>query len=322
MHQTLLIGTYTRTTDAQGIYRANIDPQSGRVSDLSLLIEADNPSWLVRHREFVLACSEVSDAERGGEIVVYEEDADGLSLRQVVSSRGADPCHLAVHGDRLAVANYTGGTVALFEWGDAPVGAEVALLRHEQSGPHSRQESSHPHGVYFLGGELWVPDLGGDRIDRYRVTDGEWLGCTTTERRAGPRHLTADGRYVVNELDNTVGALRSGAIQATAATLPKDFAGESTTAEIVASGNRLYVSNRGHDSITVLSTEPQLAPLQHVHTQGAHPRHFVVNEGGRFILVANKDSNNLVTFRLTDDGLIGEQVSECACPSPVCLLLE
>lgn len=320
----LLVGTYTRGSSSQGIYRCDFDVDTGVVSEPALLIETDNPSWLGRWQGGLIAVNEhgdvVGEGQGEGEVSVFEWRGNGLAEVQRVPSGGADPCHLALQNDRLAVANYSGGTVALFAWSAGRVGNRITLFKPQKTGPHPRQASAHPHGVYFQAGELRVPDLGGDCIHRLDPTDGTLLGHIEVPAGAGPRHLTPNGGYLVNELDNTVIALEADGSSSAISTLPVEFEGRSSTAEIQARGQLLYVSNRGHDSIAVLSTRPALAAVQHHPSGGGHPRHFLITPDGRYLLAANRDSDNLVSMRIEVDGTLGETVSVVACPAPVHLL--
>ncbi len=317
----LLVGTYTRGSESHGIYRCEFDADRGVVSAPSLLIETDNPSWLLRWRGGLIAVNEHGNADGEGEISVFEQADGGLEEMQRVPSGGADPCHLALQGNRLAVANYSGGTVALFEWAEGRIGQRLELFRPGRTGPHARQASAHPHGVYFQSGELRVPDLGGDCIYHLDPADGTVRGRTDLPAGSGPRHLTPAGDFLVNELDNTVIALAGDRAGSTLSTLPTGFAGRSSTAEIQGRGDLLYVSNRGHDSIAVLKTRPALETMQHRASGGRHPRHFLISAEGRYLIVANRDSNNLLSIRIAADGSLGETVSEVACPAPVHLVL-
>jgi len=107
-------------------------------------------------------------------------------------------------------------------------------------------------------------------------------------------------------------------------TLPHHWTAEekaaSSTAEIEQVGKRLYVSNRGHDSPAVFETLPELRLIQHTASGGQHPRHFIVVDD-RWLLIANRDSNNLVCLPLDSAGLLGTSVAEVFCPSPVCIAL-
>ena len=152
---------------------------------------------------------------------------------------------------------------------------------------------------------------------------------------AGPRHVAMHpgGRlaYLVNELDSTVAALafdaRTGSFGhlQTVPTLPAAFAGASTCADIqvAPSGEFVYTSNRGHDSIVIHRVDPRAGTLTcigHVSTQGRTPRSFGIDPTGRFLLAANQDSDTLVTFRIDPRGgglqLTG-QVTQV--PTPVCV---
>jgi 6-phosphogluconolactonase len=80
-----------------------------------------------------------------------------------------------------------------------------------------------------------------------------------TKGGAGPRHIifSSNGKlaFVINELDNTIASyFYTGDgfrhIQ-TLDTLPADFHDKNTTAAVKlnAAGDRIFASNRGHDSI-------------------------------------------------------------------------
>jgi 6-phosphogluconolactonase len=319
----LLIGTYTRGTDAEGIYGADLDEESGQLTNLRLISQADNPTWLLSRGSRVIVANEFSDGSSGGEISVFQSSGGTLQLEQRLPSHGADPCHLACSTDRLAVANYSGSTVALYQWSDLGIGALVTLIEHQHTGTHPRQAAAHPHGVYFIGGELRVPDLGADRIYRYQPVDGRRLGEIEVAAGAGPRHLSADGNFLINELDNTVARIEGGSAELGCSTLPAGTTIMSSTAEIQQFGHLLYASNRvahADGIITVFETRPVLRAVQHQTTAGKHPRHFIVDPAGRWLLVANRDSNNIVTLPLDADGRLGHSVAEMNCPSPVHLV--
>ena len=112
---------------------------------------------------------------------------------------------------------------------------------------------------------------------------------------SGPRHFafhpTGRFAYVINELASTITAFwydaENGSLSTvqTISTLPKDFKGENTTAEIVVhpSGKYVYGSNRGHDSIAMFSVDAatgRLTAMGHEPTQGHTPRNFSIDPTG------------------------------------------
>jgi 6-phosphogluconolactonase len=136
---------------------------------------------------------------------------------------------------------------------------------------------------------------------------------------------------VINELANTVTAFRwdgsKGTLQEieTVSTLPKDFQGTSYTAEVLVhpSGEWLFGSNRGHDSISVFRIDTQTGKLTAVgqFRDGIRwPRNFNIDPSGRFVLVASEHGDNIVIFELNPKtGELKRTAVEENVPTPVCL---
>jgi 6-phosphogluconolactonase len=136
---------------------------------------------------------------------------------------------------------------------------------------------------------------------------------------------------VVTELDSAVTTLAFDRSRGTltprhtVSTLPADWKGESTAADIhVASlGNVLYVSNRGHNSIAVLGIAPatgELSASQWIPTEGDIPRNFGLDPSERWLLVANQRSDNVVVYaRDAQSGRLTLTPNRLAIPSPVCI---
>jgi 6-phosphogluconolactonase len=87
-------------------------------------------------------------------------------------------------------------------------------------------------------------------------------------------------------------------------------------------GKYIYASNRDNSdpnlnrsSIAVFKvlSNGELELIQHVSSLGQHPRHFdivPVKSGLQFLLIANKDSNNIVRYDIDEEsGLINETSS-------------
>ena len=65
------------------------------------------------------------------------------------------------------------------------------------------------------------------------------------------------------------------------------------------------MGNRGHNSIAVYKTAPDTGTLTLVDIQpshGAFPRHFNFDASGKFLVVGNHASDNVVAFRILDTG--------------------
>jgi 6-phosphogluconolactonase len=244
----------------------------------------------------------------------------------------------------LFTAQYGTGTVAVFPLdGEGRIGPRSALERHSGSGPNkARQEGPHAHWVGTDPGNrfLFVPDLGMDQVVIYEMDLG--AGKITPHGRgscppgSGPRHLVfhPSGRfaYVVNELAESVTAFafdaKTGTLTAieTVDSLPEELRDrQSTAAEICIhpSGEFLYASTRGHDSVSAFRIDPatgRLTLIEREPIRGAHPRNVNLDPSGKWLLAAGRDSNTIAAFGidLKTGGLMfsGSVVNS---PAPICL---
>ena len=107
--------------------------------------------------------------------------------------------------------------------------------------------------------------------------------------------------------------------------LPDNFSGENTAAEILvgANGQFLYVSNRGDDSIGLFSINPNdgsLVAVEWVSSGGKTPRNFTIDPTGQWLLAANQGSDNIVLFGINKDNGRLKQISGTPkIVSPVCI---
>jgi len=345
------VGTYT-DGESEGIYRFTLDPASGETTSPQLAARSENPSFLALHPRgrFVYAVNETDDfgGERTGAVSAFaiESGTGALRLLNQQPSEGAHPCHLVIDeaGTNVLVANYTGGTVAVLPiQPDGRLGAPTDVEVHAGSGPNrSRQEGPHAHGLAVdpSGRVVLAADLGADRVFVYAFDPA---AGTLAPREpsavpgpgSGPRHVAfhPSGRflYAINELRSTVSLFRYPAGEGewppeqTVTTLPDDFEGRSSTAELLLSpdGRFLYGSNRGHDSLAVFSVDPttgRLSPAGHVPV-GRTPRHFTVDPTGRWLLVASQGSDEVRVLRRDPETGLSSPVGEpLEVSKPVCLL--
>jgi len=348
----LFVGTYT-DKESKGIYAYRFDAVSGELTPAGLAAETTNPSFLAvdPSRRFLYAVNEVSkykDAASGAvSAFAIDRQAGKLSLLNEVPSRGADPCYIALDktGKYVLVANYTGGSVAVFPvLNDGRLGESSAFVQHVGSSVnHERQEGPHAHWIETTADNRFAiaVDLGLDQVRVYRfdAANGTLVAndpaFAQLDPGAGPRHVAfhPSGKfaYVVNELNSTVTSFsydnQRGALRPlhTVSTLPQGFSGENSTAEIHVhpNGKFLFASNRGHDSIAVFSVSPgtgALTPVDHVSTQGKTPRNFEIDPTGTRLFVANQIGGNIVVFRINPrTGKLAPTGQVLQVPSPVSL---
>jgi 6-phosphogluconolactonase len=324
----LFVGTYTKK-DSKGIYVWRFNSQTGALTPIGLAAETENPSFLAIHPKawFLYAVNETGNyqGKPTGSVSSFtiDQTTGKLTFINQVASGGADPCDIVIDhtGHTAAVANYTGGSFALFPiTRNGELGEASQVEKITGKGPNKeRQEGPHTHSVNIArdNKSLIVTDLGTDKVLAYhlsaekstiqpaeppfvKVPDGD-----------GPRHsvFSRDSRflYVLSEMGSSVTTFKFDANSAklerltTVNALPSNYKGPNDAAEIAIDRENkfLYTTNRGHDSLAVFAVTEHTGALKlvdHVQTGGQHPRHFTIDPSGNWLLIANMNSDNIVVF--------------------------
>ena len=331
--------TSARDGHGEGISVYAIDAETGTWSLRQLLGNLVNPSYFLLAPSGARLYTVHGDGAEVSSLAI-DPRTGALSSPQTVGSGGRNPVHLALHPDarHLFVANYATGTVASIPLSDDGTLVDAARLYFlgGNAGPHKiEQRGAQPHQVVVAPGGrfLIVPDKGTDAIHVLRIDADELVMHAEVRCReaSGPRHIIFDGlarfAYAANELDSTVttyawdGAAGDLAPLEIISTLPPTFVENSRAAAIAlsADGRRLYVSNRGHDSICLFEVCPRTGLLRApgwVSSGGHNPRFFTLDPAQRRLVVLNERSDTIVQIPLKSDDAVGSP--EITSGSPVC----
>ena len=348
------VGTDTEGgSKSKGIYAFRFDAATSEITPLGLAAETTNPSFVALHPNgrFLYAVNEVGNYKgpnSGGVSAFSIDRATGkLTFLNELPSRGADPCYITVDqtGKYVLVANYTGGSVAVFPvLADGKLGEASAFVQHTGHGANpARQEGPHTHSIDLSADNRFamVDDLGLDELDVYKFDASKGLLTPNSppfaklDAGSGPRHFVQrpDGKfaYVVAEMGHTVTVFSNDSANGklrplqTITTLPKDFTGRNDDAEIRIhpSGKFLYASNRGEDSIVIYAIDKSKGTLTQVGsmpTGGKEPTNFEIDPTGTLLFAANKKSDNIVVFRIDQKtGLLTPTGKVLEVGTPVCV---
>jgi 6-phosphogluconolactonase len=265
------VGTYT--PNGGGIYLFRLDPVTAALTQLQVIDDIRNPTWLTVNAEQtrLYAVSETDNFQgtHKGAVVSYAIDKDSLQIRRLgaVSSGGTTPAYVSVHpsGKFVFAANYGGGSVAVF-----PVGSDGALgeatdvrpsvgQRHharaineapgqfafsDHDSPHLHMVASDPSGQFVIANDAGL-DL--TLVWRFDAAAGRLLPAEVPVVAAppgsAPRHFVfhPGGRVFYNlyEQDAHVAVYdydpaRGGLrLKQVVPSLPPKFAGSNLASEIV-----------------------------------------------------------------------------------------
>lgn len=307
------------------------DATSGALTLEDTFPAGANPSFLAfdPERRFVYA---VDESASQVEAFAIEHPSGKLTALGAVGSGGNGPAHVSVDraGKYVLVANYGGGTISVFpRQADGKLGTATAT-RSFGNGAQTHQIVTDPTNTFAL-----VPNKGKDAVSVFRLdasgalTDVSLDGYPAGD---GARHLDFDAAgkhvYVIDELGSTVTVMAmdptAGTLAAiqTISTLEPGFMGANTGAELqlTPDGKHVLASNRGDESLAVFdvsASDGKLTRTARVGTGGKTPRHFSIEETGRFLFVGNQGSGTVVVMKMdAATGIPSSLGAPIAVPSP------
>ena len=328
----LYIGTYT-SGESEGIYKLDFNTETGELSNLALMGETDDPSFISysTDRNYMYAVNEGS-----GFVSSFKLEKDGkLASINKVASQGGAPCHISVNdkGDKAVVSNYLGGNIAIYNINnDGSLTEAVQVFDH-----NTENEASHAHFAQFFKNSIYVSDLGRNALYEYELEGNSYKlkssSLVKTNGNLGPRHfaITNDGNHIysINEYGNSIVSIEKTSNGyhrlSEDSTLDIDFQGDSYCADIHLSQDEkfLYGSNRGENSIAVFERDSEtgkINKIQNISVEGDWPRNFTLDPSGKFLLVANQKSSNISVFEVNKATGKLSFLNSFEIPTPVCLL--
>ncbi|KAF8515320.1 Lactonase, 7-bladed beta-propeller-domain-containing protein [Hysterangium stoloniferum] len=325
MSRKILVASYSSHVDTLE-FDATASPPTLRL--VSKLEVGHHPSWITPHKtdpSIVFTAPEQAD----GLIKALQYDLT-TGVGQVVaeaSSGGAEPCHLAISGNDLLAANYSGGSIGVLQLSSsAPYlpSRPSQIISFKGTGPiKSRQEASHPHQVLVhpTTKEVLIPDLGADKLWRLRNRGDEWvtLGSIETPPGGGPRHgviLGSNSPPLTSPLPGVPIALHSAPTLLNPPLNPTEIDPPPLPAEILCTPvsevyptHYLYVSNRNDPSpngdvisIFEIGAEGVFTLINEVRTGLTHARGIAFDEEHKYLVAGGTSGNGVKIFERVAGG--------------------
>ena len=349
----LFIGTYTEGKPDSGIYIYELNSNTGELKRMSTGENIVNPSFLTisPNGKYMYACTETKLPKHGSVSSFKIDSVNGkISFINKQPSMGENPVYLTVNKSNKFVVNgnYTEGNVAVFKINaDGSLNPSSQIIQFKDSSVNkSRQEKAHIHSTIFSPNEdfIFFPDLGADKIRVFKFDADHSNPLSSKDnltikssQGSGPRHFTFHPNnkfaYCVEELSGMISAYtykdgKLDSVQKVFSYSKKQDSYACADIHISPDGLFLYASNRlkTENTISIFSISQSSGKLKligHQSTFGDHPRNFVIDQTGNFLIVANLTSNNIVVFkRDLKTGLLEKTKYEINVLRPACLKLK
>ena len=329
------IGSYTNN-ESEGIYRFNLNPNSGEIEELFLAYKVDNPTYLCLDKENHILYSSCKINEKCGVASFkYYKETNNLHLINYNLSEDKQPCHVSIDSNSslLLSSNYHENKMIVYNTLCGIILNYPVTDRHSGSSINSkRQESPHIHCSIMTNDNKYIisVDLGIDKLIISEIKNNKLI------QRNDPRHITYCNSkpfyYVLSELTSEIFAFKYNPdsdiilenIQ-TISYLSKDYKGNKSGAAIHIhnNGKFLYTSDRGNNSLNLFYIESNTGLLKYINSfncGGDSPRDFSIDPSGKYIVCANEKSNNLSIFSINQSNGDLTLLNSITTPSPTCIV--
>ncbi len=304
----LYAGTYTAKS-SQGIYSFSFE--DGRLSSSQLFCEIKDPKYLTKKDNCLITVADF-DYESGVALINAEGD-----IKNKIAFEKRTSCFITSEDDDIYTANYHTGVVTHLKL----VQDELKFINSIQI-----QDGAGCHQILVFHDRILVPCL---FLDRVFIFDRSLkkIGSIHFNANTGPRHgvFSKDGKYLylVSELSNELFVIETdewNIIHQIPVLMSQEIHVRDTAAIRLSDDEKfIYVSTRTKDVISVIELEDHKPTvIQTVSCGGKHPRDFVLL--GQYLLCANKNTNEVVSFKINDDGTLGKIVDRIEVPEVVALI--
>lgn len=308
MKTMLYAGTYTAKS-SQGIYSFSFE--DGRLSSSQLFCEIKDPKYLTKKDNCLITVADF-DYESGVALINAEGD-----IKNKIAFEKRTSCFITSEDDDIYTANYHTGVVTHLKL----VQDELKFINSIQI-----QDGAGCHQILVFHDRILVPCL---FLDRVFIFDRSLkkIGSIHFNANTGPRHgvFSKDGKYLylVSELSNELFVIETdewNIIHQIPVLMSQEIHVRDTAAIRLSDDEKfIYVSTRTKDVISVIELEDHKPTvIQTVSCGGKHPRDFVLL--GQYLLCANKNTNEVVSFKINDDGTLGKIVDRIEVPEVVALI--
>lgn len=307
-----------------GSYSDNIkvcEFSNGKLKIVNEIKGIENPSYLHVNKGILYAVSE----KQKGSIASFKMEGNNLKILNIKEINQVLPCYINTNMDRksLLVANYESGSIILY---DIEKDGKIGKVRYIK-----KYKNANMHFAKFFEGNIYAIDLGNNAIYIYD-SQMELISLINIPEFYGPRHMVIGKDkniiYVVTELSNKILVYKSNRayynlvqeISTLHNSKIKSFAG---AIKISRDNKNIYVTNRGHNSISVFSViENRLKLIQNISTYGDFPRDILLNETEKYVIVANQKSNNVIVYkRDLNNGMLSKlENADVSIEKPSCIV--
>ncbi|WP_425617642.1 lactonase family protein [Anatilimnocola sp. NA78] len=302
---------YISDSGSQSIVHYDLDEQTGKLKEVSRTNVGTAPGSLAVHAPSRTLFASLRTNARIGSFKI-ENDGKLSAINETELGTGANAAYVNVDraGKFLFAASYAAGRMTVHE---IAAGGKIGAKPLQEI-----MTAKTAHATVLSPDEKWVfvPHVEPNSIFQFKL-DVQSGKLTQQEKAAGgkpgagPRHLAIhpSAKFAFSS-DETGSSCTLYSLDAekgltplqTVSTLPETFQGRNTTADVHVhpSGEFVWVSNRGHDSLAGFRFDApasKLTALGQTPTEKT-PRSFALSPNGKFLFAGGEGTGKLAAYSI------------------------
>ena len=289
------IGTYDTAT-TKGIYSFSFDESTGELSNIKSFVSANDAKCVTAFGKRLVITT--SKNNKSGIALI---DQTTQSILDEILLEDKSPCFVMHDKGLIYTANYHDGVVMVYKIINDKLHLEKRIDIQQKAGCHQ---------VVIYQNYIIVPCLLLDEVRIFDISKNYALVKTLTfPAGTGPRHGVFNKDYshfyLVSELSSEffdfkiTGDLEFTLVHKLELLASDKLSGTSSAAiRITKDDNFIYISTRGADLLSVIDLRSTPELIQQTSCGGIHPRDFLLSNDEKYLLVVNKDTDDIISFNL------------------------
>ena len=303
---------YVSMVPEQKIQIYRLDPKDGGLSIVDSLSVDGAPGCLAVDSQKKHLFASLRTTSRLASFAIDTATGKLKAIGAVDLPKGENAAYVKVDrtGRLLISASYAAGKIVVHRVG------EDGVIKSPPTQTLETAKTAHCVGIDAGNRWAFVPHVEPNAVYQYRMDliEGKLKDAGKAAggvEKAGPRHIafhpSQKFAFTSNEKNSTITAYAFDSETGlkplqTLSTLPADFKGQNTTAEVKVhpSGKFVWVSNRGHDSLAGFSIDEASGKLTSIGQTATEqtPRSFEFEPDGQYAFGAGEGNGKLAVFKV------------------------
>lgn len=306
----IFISTYS---DKRNLYKCKVNKE-GKISIIKKTEMEEFASYLYRKGSKIGIALKKSENSNKAGIAIYNKN-----LRCVYKCENENSyTHIFMNKKYIIAGSYHNGNILIMN----------NKNKKQHSIVHYKDSKIHNVGK-FIKNLYYAIDLENSKIYIYTINNVKYnlINTINLNKSDKPRHMVSYKNHIYIVCENTSKIINFEYIN-NEFKAKQELTTLNTNEDIfnMASAirrfkNYIFVSNRGENTITIykINKSGNIKKINYFYVKGKTPRDFNIIKNGKYIIVGNEDTNEVLTFKINYKKNVISYIDKIMIEKPVCI---